>query len=496
MIEMKILLRREGKIMSYINDAKQMKFEVLKNVAKLAYEGKLEKLIGLPFEIIKGNRAKYRCCVYKEREIIRERTILASGNNIDSESPNANIFVVPAACEGCPINRYTVTENCQKCLAKKCVAACKFGAITVTGRGAYIDPEKCKECGKCKEACPYNAISDTLRPCVKSCPVDAISMNKDKQAKIEYDKCISCGACMTGCPFGAISDKSQIVDVIKEIKSEGKIVAVFAPALEGQFGKHNVASLKNAIKKLGFDEVYEVSLGADATAFYEAKELKKNKENNKKMTTSCCPAFVSMIKKHYKDLLPLVSTTASPMTAIARYIKEKNKNAKVVFIGPCIAKKQEIKDIENTADYVLTFEELVAMFSAKGIKLEQTDELVQDGSIYGKNFSLSSGVSESVKKAFKEQFENENVSCKACAGGDECKKALLLLKADRLPEDIIEGMLCKNGCISGPGTIDPYNVAIKNRNESFKTLNNVDIGENLKNHGFKDINMHVKHKSI
>lgn len=479
--------------MSYINDAKQMKFEVLKNVAKLAYDGKLEKLIDLPFEIIKGNRAKYRCCVYKEREIIRERSILASGNNIDNEDPDANVFIVPAACEGCPINRYTVTENCQKCLAKKCVAACKFGAITVTGRGAYIDPEKCKECGKCKEACPYNAISDTLRPCIRSCPVDAISMNKDKQAKIEYDKCISCGACMVGCPFGAISDKSQIVDVIKEIKSTSKIIAVFAPALEGQFGKHNVSSLKAAIKKLGFDEIYEVALGADATAFYEAKELNENKENHKKMTTSCCPAFVSMIKKHYKELLPLVSTTASPMTAISRYIKNKDRNAKVVFIGPCISKKQEIKDIKNTADYVLTFEELVAMFSAKGIKIEQTDNTVQDGSIYGKNFSLTSGVSQSIKKAFTEEFGENNISCRSCAGADECKKALILLKVGRLSEDIIEGMICQKGCISGPGTVAPYNIAIKNRNESFKNLDNLNIGENLKNHEFENIDMHVNH---
>ena len=480
--------------MSYINDAKQMKFEVLKNVAKLAYNDELEKLLKLPYEIIKGKRAKYRCCVYKEREIIRERAILASGNNIDSESPDANVFVVPAACEGCPINRYTVTENCQKCLAKKCVAACKFGAITVTGRGAYIDPEKCKECGKCKEACPYNAISDTMRPCVRACPVKAISMDQEKQAKIEYDKCISCGACMAGCPFGAISDKSHIVEVIKKIKSNEKVVAVFAPALEGQFGKHDVASLKTAIKKLGFDEVYEVALGADATAFYEAKELKENKEKDKKMTTSCCPAFVLMIKKHYKDLLPLVSTTASPMTSIARYIKKNDEKAKVVFIGPCIAKKQEIKDVENTADYVLTFEELVAMFSAKGIKVEQTEELIQDGSLYGKNFSLSSGVSKSIEKAFKEQFGDEDISCRVCAGGDECKKALLFLKAERLPEDIIEGMICKNGCISGPGVIAPYNVAIKNRKESFKNLENLDISKNLKKHGFENIDMHVKHK--
>ena len=168
--------------MGYINDARQMKFEVLKNIAKLAYDGKLDEAENLPYEIIKGNRAKYRCCVYKEREIIRERVILAKGKNLSTNKCEGNVTVIPAACEGCPINRYTVTENCQKCLAKKCVAACRFGAITVTGKGAYIDPDKCKECGRCLAACPYNAISDTLRPCVRACPVDAISIDKDRQA--------------------------------------------------------------------------------------------------------------------------------------------------------------------------------------------------------------------------------------------------------------------------------------------------------------------------
>lgn len=478
--------------MGYINDARQMKFEVLKNIAKLAYDGKLDEAENLPYEIIKGNRAKYRCCVYKEREIIRERVILAKGKSLSTNKCEGNVTVIPAACEGCPINRYTVTENCQKCLAKKCVAACRFGAITVTGRGAYIDPDKCKECGRCVAACPYNAISDTLRPCVRACPVDAISIDKDRQAKIEYDKCISCGACTVGCPFGAISDTAQVVNVIKSIKENKNVIAVFAPSLEGQFGTANASSLKKAIKKLGFSAVYEVSLGADATAFYEAKELKHRKDSNEKMTTSCCPAFVSLIKKHFPALMKYISTTASPMTAIARYLKAMDENAVIVFIGPCIAKKQEIKEVKNTADYVITFEELESMFSALDIKLEKVDESEQDGSTYGKNFAKSGGVAASVKEAYNEQFGTADVTCRQCAGADECKKALMMLKVGKLPEDIIEGMICKMGCISGPAAIAPTDVALKHRNEIFKQTKQVRIDDNLEKHKFSGINMEVK----
>ena len=175
--------------MRYDNDAKQMKFEVLLRVAQLAYAGDLEeKSDSIPYDIIPGRVARFRCCVYREREILRERVILARGKHLPTNPDGSGtVTVLPAACEGCPINRFTVTANCQRCMAKKCVAACPFGAITVTGSGAYIDPAKCKECGRCAAACPYNAISDTMRPCLRSCPVDAITMDENKQASINMN---------------------------------------------------------------------------------------------------------------------------------------------------------------------------------------------------------------------------------------------------------------------------------------------------------------------
>lgn len=477
--------------MQYDNDAKQMKFEVLRRVAQLAYLGELEEnLEGIPYDIIPGNQARFRCCVYREREIIRERVALARGKNIPGhEKVEGLVTVLPAACEGCPINRFTVTENCQRCMAKKCVAACPFGAISVSGKGAYIDPAKCKECGRCAAACPYNAISDTMRPCLRSCPVDAISMDDNKQAVIKYDRCIGCGACTTDCPFGAISDSSYIVDVIEEIKGKKKVFAMFAPAIEGQFGDATVGMLKNAIKKLGFDGVYEVSLGADAVAQHEAHELIHAVENGQKMTTSCCPAFVAMIEKHFPRLIPNISHTVSPMTATARYIREEHPGSLVVFIGPCIAKKQEIKKVQDSADYVITLEELAAMFAAQDIDPNEMADNEQDGSIYGKGFAQSGGVSGAVMRVLEEEGCDLSVSCKKCTGAKECKKALMILNAGRLPENLVEGMACEGGCIDGPASILSHQRIVKNRDKLLKNADQRTITENLEQHGFSRIKM-------
>ena len=317
--------------MQYDNGAKQMKYQVLRRITQYAFEGTLEEHLNeIPYEIIPGPLPTYRCCIYREREIIRERISSARGLLLPGQPEYGIVGVLPAACEGCPISRFTVTDNCQRCLAKKCQAACPFGAISITGKGAYIDPSKCKECGRCAAACPYNAISDTMRPCMRACPVGAISKDDYNRASIDYSKCISCAACMSGCPFGAITDRSYLIPVVEGLREKKKLVATFAPAIEGQFGAANVGMLKAALRKLGFSDVVEVSLGADATAWHEAQELKEAVQNKQKMTTSCCPAFVEMIEKHFPRLIPNISHTGSPMTLVSRYIRKNDPEAKVV----------------------------------------------------------------------------------------------------------------------------------------------------------------------
>lgn len=476
--------------MQYNNDARQLKHEVLVKIAKYAYEGTLEKNVdNIPYDIISGPMPTFRCCIYREREIIRERIVSARGNNLPGQDDKGVVAVLPAACEGCPISRFTVTDNCQHCLAKKCFSACPFGAISITPKGAYIDPAKCKECGRCAAACPYNAIADTMRPCIRACPVKAITKDEYQRAVIDYSRCISCGACTKHCPFGAITDRSSIVSIIEDIKNGTPVFAAFAPAIEGHFGMANVGMLKSAIKKLGFTDVYEVSLGADATSIHEAHELKEALENNRKMTTSCCPAFVEMIEKHFPKLAPLVSHTGSPMTLVSRYIKSGHPGAKVVFIGPCVAKKVEVQKVEDTADYVITFEELGAMFSAKEVNVLDPAENEQDGSLAGKGYAQSGGVAGAVARVLEDEGFDLPFTCVKCNGAEECKKTLMILNAGRLPDDLVEGMACEGGCIAGPGGVEEMQKLMKNRSKLLAAADQRGIKENVEKHDFSHIRM-------
>ena len=323
------------------NDATilRIKHEILYEVAKLAWNDQLEDgRDDIPYKISPGPQAQYRCCVYKEREIVRQRIRLAEGKCPSDRNTNNVVQVINAACEECPIASYTVTDNCRKCMGKACQNSCPFGAISMGNTKAHIDPDKCRECGKCSQACPYNAIAHLERPCKKVCPVDAITYDEYGVCVIDEKKCIQCGACIHSCPFGAIGSKTFMVDVIRLINAGKKVVAMLAPATEGQFGPDiTFASWKTALKKIGFADMIEVGLGGDMTAAAEAEEWAEAYKEGKKMTTSCCPAFVNMIKQHFPQLLDNMSTTVSPMCAVSRMLKAQDPEVVTVFIGPCIA---------------------------------------------------------------------------------------------------------------------------------------------------------------
>lgn len=478
-------------------DIGSIKAEVLYEVAKLAFEDKLKEMEEeIPFSIIPGPKANFRCCVYREREIIRERVRLAQGKTPCGNKDDKNIVqVIRSACEGCPITRFVVTNNCQKCMSRKCQAACSFGAITIDGDKARIDPDKCRECGKCAQACPYNAIADIMRPCKRSCPVDAITMDDNSIVKINKEKCISCGACISDCPFGAISDRSFLTDVINLLKAGVPVYAMTAPAVEGQFGPDvTISDLSEMICEMGFAGNFEVALGGDLVAASEAEEWSEAYREGKKMTTSCCPAFVNMVKKHFPSVMDSISTTVSPMAATSRLIKAMNPDAVTVFIGPCIAKKSEVIETvaDNTADYALTFEELHAMFRAKQISIAPRGTDMQQGSIFGKRFAASGGVTGAVVEALKEAGENAEINVKQCNGALECKKALTLLKAGRLPEDFIEGMACEGGCVSGPGNIRGAVKAKKDREALLSKADGRGIRENMQEYEKYRFSMHRK----
>lgn len=437
-------------------DVQLVRHEVFKEVSRLALEGSLEKKYKtIPKILNPGPKARFRCCVYKEREITKQRVKLAMGENINSKNI---VEVIGAACDECPINRFTVTEACRGCMAHRCREACPVGAIYHVGQRAYINQQKCIECGKCKAACQYDAISDVMRPCRSSCPVDALTFDDDKKAVIDNNKCIQCGACVYQCPFGAIMDKSQIVNVINDIKRAQKdgdihVYAVVAPAISSQFADAKLGQVIQGIKEIGFHDVVEAALGADLVAYKETLEFAEEVEEKGVITSSCCPAFVSLIQKKYPELKDNISTSVSPMIAVSRLIKSIDEKAKVVFIGPCVAKKMEIRqaDLAGSTDYAISFEELCAIFDAMEIDLASLTEYeMNNASMFGRIFARTGGLSEAIKHV-KEQYDiNADFKPVSCDGIAECEKALKLAKVKRLDGNFIEGMVCSGGCIGGP----------------------------------------------
>ena len=478
-----------------------VKHEVLYLVAKAEFEGHLQEALNtIPYEIVPGPQPAFRCCVYKEREVVRERISLARNiNPLTGEPCHNTVQILPAACEGCPITRFVVTDNCQKCMAKACFNSCNFGAVTIERDKAHIDPAKCRECGKCHQACPYHAIADLQRPCKRACPVDAIGMDENMRVRIDDEKCIRCGHCIAACPFGAVSDASRMIEVIDALKSGREVYACVAPSGEGQFGPGiSMDSLRDAIKKLGFVDMVEVALGADYVAYEEAKEWEEALAEGKKKTTSCCPSFVHMINRHFPQLAECISTTVSPMAATARLIRANHPGAMCIFIGPCIAKKSEAGQYQHiegdNADLVLTFEELLALFRAKEIVPEPKELTNQQGSIYGKNFAKNGGVMNAVKQAHKESGATDELKVCACNGAEECKKALTLLKVGKLPEDFIEGMICTGGCVNGPGSLKASSKSAADRNKLLASLDGRSITQSLEENKGLEFEMHRERK--
>ena len=478
------------------NDATilRLKHDVLFEVAKLAWDGELdEKREEIPDAMIPGPQAHYRCCIYKEREIIKQRVRLAEGKCPTGHNTNNVVQVINAACEECPIASYTVTDNCRKCMGKACQNSCPFGAITMGNNKAYIDPDKCKECGKCSAACPYNAIAHLERPCKKVCPVDAITYDEYGICEINEKKCIQCGACIHSCPFGAIGSKTFMVDVIRLINAGKKVIAMLAPATEGQFGPDiTFASWRTALKKVGFADMVEVGLGGDMTAAAEAAEWAEAYKEGKKLTTSCCPAFVNMIKLHFPQLIDNMSTTVSPMCGVSRMLKAKDPEVITVFVGPCIAKKSESIDlnIKDNADYAMTYGEIRAMMRAKSVELEPEENSGQEASVFGKRFANGGGVTAAVLECLKETNENDDIKVVKCNGAAECKKALLLLKLGRLPEDFIEGMACEGGCVGGPSKHKTETEAKKARDKLIAEADARQVHENLDHYAMDSFSMH------
>ena len=443
-------------IRKFDTKVQHLKYKVLREVARKAWNDTLlEKVLDIPKEIVPGKTPTMRCCVYKERAILGERVKIAMGG--DKENPNI-IEVIDIACDECPAAGYEVTDSCRGCLAHRCEDVCKRGAISFDhNHVAHIDKSKCVECGMCAKVCPYFAIVNRKRPCQIACKVKAISINEDNAAAIDNSKCIQCGACVYQCPFGAISDKSYILNVIDLIKKSEdnkkyKVYALVAPSISSQFTYAKLGQVITGLKKLGFYTVIEAALGADMVAHAESKELAEKGF----LTSSCCPAFVQYVKSAFPQLLPMVSHNLSPMATIAKYIKETEKDTKVIFIGPCTAKKAEVQleRVKPYIDAVMTFEELQALFDSKDLDITTFEEDVLDNASYfGRIFARSGGLSDAVKQGLTEQNIDFDLKPIACDGIEECRVALLKKSKNVLDANFIEGMACVGGCIGGAGCL-------------------------------------------
>ncbi len=445
-----------AKTRKFDTKVQHLKYKVLREVARHAWNGTLfENLTDIPKQIVPGNVPTMRCCVYKERAILGERVKLAIGG--DASNPNV-IEVIDIACDECPVGGYDVTDACRGCLAHRCEDVCRRGAISFDHQQkAHIDKSKCVECGACAKVCPYSAIMNYKRPCENACKVKAISMSETKAAKIDNGKCISCGACVYQCPFGAISDKSFILNVIDLIKKSGgnreyKVYAVVAPSISSQFTYAKLGQVITGIKALGFHTVVEAALGADMVADAESRELVKKGV----LTSSCCPAFVDYIEKQFPQLSEYISHNLSPMATIARYIKEQDETAKVVFIGPCTAKKMEFRkpEVHKYIDIAMTFEELQALFDSRDLDITSMEEGVLDNASYfGRIFARCGGLADAVAEGIKEHGDDFELNAVSCDGIEECRVALLRLAKKIGNTNFIEGMACVGGCIGGAGCL-------------------------------------------
>ncbi len=497
--------------MSKENQILQLKREILINIIKAFYTDDFEENARLiPFVMRPKNaEVPFRCCIYKERAILKDRAIAGLGFAIEDDDetislgtyakkamerkkPDVNaLTVLQAACKGCVPSRVRVTDLCQGCVARSCMASCPFGAVSIVEGKAAIDASKCKNCLKCVNACPYNAIAKVRVPCEDICPVSAIKKDESGYAKINFDICISCGKCVGSCPFGAIHEKSQIVDILVQMKQGKKVYALLAPSIVGQF-PYSVGKIKCGLKIAGFNDVYEVAHGADITTRHEGKDFKKRmKRGDNFMTTSCCSSYNELVKKHIPEMKPFVASSKTPLGYSAKLVKEENKDAVAVFISPCISKRKEATEDKNV-DYVLNFEELDDLLIAREIDVENCfdEEFEQKSSKQGRGFPITGGVAKAVCDYLKnteqcDDDDEDNVDCTmdSYVGGgfrvepkkitpkpyiiNEINKASIkelaaIAQSGKCEHgNLIEIMSCPGGCSGGNATLNQISTSKK-----------------------------------
>lgn len=448
-----------------------MKRRIDAEVLRALFAGNLTQTVdSIPIKIIPREREANRCCIYKERAMVRYRIMALLGVDIghdDDECKSLRAYAQEAlavppvtlptlttitpGCSGCPDDQYRITESCRGCFARPCAVNCPKDAIVFVNGRAQIVEERCIACGKCVDVCPFNSVIHIQVPCEAACPVGAISKNEQGYVEIDQDLCINCGHCALSCPFGAIAERSSLIHVAQLLQEKEEVIALIAPAIEGQF-PGNLSQIIAGLKALGFSDVVEVARGAHVTALHEAQEVQQRIVEGKGfMTTSCCPAYMELVDKHVPSLADRRSSALSPMAYTAQNIIRSRPSAKLVFIGPCIAKKVEALPIPSIYA-VITFAELAALFVARDVDVNQQPStlLVNTHEFEDcRDFASTGGVAAAVLRRLEQP-----VAVLPINGID--KKGVRLMRAweKRPPEaDLVEVMCCEGGCLSGPGIL-------------------------------------------
>lgn len=403
--------------------------------------------------------------------------------------------------------------------------------IDTSSHAIIRDPNKCILCGDCVRMCDnvqnINAIDFAYRG------TEAQVMPAFNKKIAETD-CVGCGQCRVVCPTGAISIRTNIDEVWEALADKNtKVIAQIAPAVRVAIGDHfgyakgeNVmGKLVGVLHRLGFDEVYDTSYGADLTVVEESKEFIERFTSGQKMPlfTSCCPAWVKYCETKYPEFVPNLSTCRSPQqmfgAVVREYYKdpEKNEGKKIVSVSimPCTAKKEEILRPESftngkqDVDYVLTTTEVVRMIRKSGIVFDRVEIEAADvpfgiGSGSGVIFGVTGGVTEAVLRRLQQGHSRVDMEAikKSGVRGDEGIKTLIydyngreiraavvngLANADKLLQkiknheeeyDFVEIMACRRGCIMGGG--QPVNAGPRTRKARMKGLYDTDINTQIK----------------
>ena len=339
----------------------------------------------------------------------------------------------------------------------------------------YLDfkEAKCKNCYKC----------------LKNCPVKAIKI-EENQAKVIEDRCILCGRCTLICPQNAKKVHTELDDV-KNLLKNNKVIASVAPSFISSFNLKNFATINSALKKVGFEFAEETARGAELVIDEYEKLLKEKKYKN--FITSCCPAVNTLISLYYPNALKYLAPVDSPVIAHAKVLKKENPDAKIVFIGPCIAKKKECRE-SGLIDNVLTFEELIELLKENEIDLQEIDAAEEVSWNRERFFPISRGII----KSFEELADGYEYI--AMDGVEKCKEALQ--KIDDLENVFLELNSCESACINGPCSLNKDNTAIianakirnyvkdnsgTNEKNAMTKLESVDITCNHKKCNLKDI---------